>query len=88
MPIAVYLFSAALLFGGDIVDRIPDDLKERGTEIVETVKANPTLLTALIIIGVLTAFVFLWGVIKQIFKAAVFGGLASAGAWYWYFNIR
>ena len=43
---------------------------------------------ALIVVGVLTLGLFIWGVVKQVFKAALFGGLASAATWYWYFNIR
>jgi Flp pilus assembly pilin Flp len=52
------------------------------------VQANPALLAALIGVGVVTALIFVWGVVKQFFKAAFFAALASAGAWYWYFNIR
>ena len=89
MPATLYLLGALLMTsGGEIVDRIPDDIRERGTEIVDTVKANPTLLTVLVVVGILTALLFVWGVVKQIFKAALFGGLASAAVWYWYFNVR
>lgn len=55
---------------------------------LETVKANPTLMAILIGVGVLTAVIFVWGLFKHAVKAAVIGGLLSAGAWYWYFNIR
>ena len=89
MPAILYLLGALLMAsGGEIVDRIPDDIRERSTEIVDTVKANPTLLTILVVVGILTALLFVWGVVRQIFKAALFGGLASAAVWYWYFNIR
>lgn len=67
---------------------LPGDVVERADEIVDTVKANPALLAALVVIGVITAAVFLFGVVRQAFKAALFGGLLSAGAWYWYFSIR
>lgn len=77
-----------LAWGGGLLGRLPEDLTERGTEIVDTVKANPTLLTALMIVGALTALLFVWGIIRQVFRAALFGGLASAATWYWYFNIR
>ena len=46
------------------------------------------LAAILIGIGVLTALIFFWGVVKQVFKAAIVGAVLSAGAWYWYFNIR
>jgi hypothetical protein len=67
---------------------IPDDVRDRADEIIETVKADPTLLAILIGIGVLTAGLFVWGIVRQFFKAALFAGLASAGVWYWYFNVR
>jgi hypothetical protein len=73
---------------GDLLDRVPEGLREQAGQIVEEVKANPTLAAILIGVGVLTALLFVWGIVKQFFKAAIFAGLASAGAWYWYFNIR
>jgi hypothetical protein len=57
-------------------------------QIVEQVKANPVLLGLLILIGLLTAFLFFWGIFKQTIKLAIFAGALSVGAWYWYFNIR
>lgn len=55
---------------------------------VETVKANPVLAAILIGIGVITLAIFFWGIAKQAFKAAFIGAVLSAGAWFWYFNIR
>jgi transposase len=71
-----------------LLAQIPDELPERAAQIVDEVKANPVLLAMLIGIGVITAAIFLFGIAKQAFKAAIVGGLLSAGAWYWYFNIR
>jgi len=71
-----------------IVDRIPAELRDRADEVIDEVQANPTLLAILIAIGVVSALIFVWGVVRQFFKAAFFAALASAGAWYWYFNIR
>jgi hypothetical protein len=73
---------------GDLLDRVPEGLKEQAGQIVDEIEANPTLAAILIGVGVLTALLFVWGIVKQFFKAAIFAGLASAGAWYWYFNIR
>ena len=67
---------------------IPEDVRDRADEIIETVKADPALLAILIGVGVLTIGIFIWGVMRQAFKAALFAGLASAGVWYWYFNIK
>ena len=57
-------------------------------EIIDTVKANPVLLAVLIGVGVPTVGVPLIGIVKRAMKAAIFGGLLSFGAWYWYFSIR
>ncbi len=67
---------------------VPEDVRERADEIIDTVKADPTLLAILLAVGVATLALFVWGMTKQVFKAAIFAGLASAGVWYWYFNIR
>jgi hypothetical protein len=75
-------------FPTDLLDRVPDGVREQAGQIVDEVKANPTLAAILIGVGVLTALLFVWGIFKQFFRAAIFAGLASAGAWYWYFNIR
>ncbi len=72
----------------EIVERVPEDVRDRVEEIAETVEANPTLAAILIGVGVITALIFLWGVVKQAFKAAIVGAILSAGAWYWYFNIQ
>jgi hypothetical protein len=67
---------------------IPEDLREQGEELLETAKANPVLLWTLVGVGVITALIFVFGVLRSAFKAAFIGALLSAGAWYWYFNIR
>lgn len=72
----------------EIVDRVPEDVRDRVGEIAETVEADPVLAAILIGVGVVTALIFFWGVVKQAFKAAFVGAILSAGAWYWYFNIR
>jgi hypothetical protein len=74
--------------GKDLVDGLLGNAPEQVQETVETIKANPVLAAVLIGIGVLTLGIFLWGIVKQAFKAAIVGGLLSAGAWFWYFNIR
>jgi hypothetical protein len=71
-----------------ILAQLPDDLPDKAGQIVDQVKANPVLLAMLIGVGVLTAIIFLWGIVRQALKAVVFGGLLSAGAWYWYFSVR
>lgn len=69
-----------------------EELLEQGREtvnqIVEAAKADPALLAVLVGVGIITAVIFLWGLVKQVFKAAVVAGLLSAGVWFWYFNIR
>jgi hypothetical protein len=68
--------------------QVPDEVRDRADEIIDTVKADPALLAILIGVGILTLAVFIWGMVRQVFKAALFAGIASAGVWYWYFNIR
>lgn len=63
------------------------EVPEQVTEVIEAAKADPVLAGALIAVGVATAGLFFWGIAKQLFKAALFGGLASVGVWYWYFNL-
>ncbi len=76
---------------GDLVEQ-GRDLLEQGqetvTQIVEAAKADPALLAVLIGVGVITAGIFFWGLVKQVFKAAFVAGLLSAAVWFWYFNIR
>lgn len=63
-------------------------IPKNAEEIIDTVKANPVLLAMLIGVGLLTAALFVWGLMKHVMKAAIFGGLLSFATWYWYFNIR
>jgi len=81
------------------MDSIPDDTQERigdlidrgveeGGRLLEAAEADPVLLGILIAIGVITALVFVWGIVKHAFKAALFGGMLSVATWVWYFNIR
>jgi uncharacterized membrane protein len=75
-----------LLF--QIAQTIPQDIQDRADDIVEQVKANPTLLKVLIGVGIFTALVFVLGIIKHAFKAAFLGAVLCVAAWIWYFNIR
>ena len=72
----------------DLTDQIPEGVSERAGEIVEQVRDNPLLMRILLVIGAITAVIFVIGVIKQSVKALLIGGILSAGAWFWYFNIR
>ncbi len=63
---------------------VPDQVDE----VIEAAKADPVLAGALIAAGVATLMIFVWGLTKQLFKAALFAGFSSAGIWYWYFNIK
>ena len=70
--------------GGELLEQG----KETVNQIVEAAKADPVLLAVLIGIGVITLGVFFWGIVKQVFKAALVAGLLSAAVWFWYFNVR
>jgi membrane associated rhomboid family serine protease len=69
---------------GELIDQLPEEIQQG----IETVKADPVLMWILIGVGVLTALIFVVGIIKHAFKAAVFGAVLSVAAWIWYFNIR
>lgn len=71
-----------------IAQTIPQDIQDRADEIVEQVKANPTLLKVLIGVGIFTALVLVLGIIKHAFRTAFLGAVLSVAAWVWYFNIR
>lgn len=73
---------------GMFLAQIPITIPENAGEIVDRVKADPVLAAFLIGVGLLTAAIFVWGIMKQAIKAAIFAGLASVGVWYWYFNVR
>jgi hypothetical protein len=73
---------------GELVDRLPDQVKDKASQLVEQVRANPVLMWVLVAVGAVAALVFVVGVIKHAFKSAILAGVLSAGAWYWYFNIR
>jgi hypothetical protein len=64
------------------------DIVDQGRQVVEAAKDDPVLAGVLIGIGVITAGIVVFGLIKQLFKAAFVAALLSAGAWFWYFNIR
>jgi hypothetical protein len=73
---------------GDIAERVPGGVAEWAGEIADQVRANPELQRILVVIGMITAAIFVFGIIKQAFKAAVIGGILTVVAWFWYFNVR
>jgi hypothetical protein len=64
------------------------EVPERVGEVLDAAKEDPVLAGILLAIGVATLAIFLWGLVKQVFKAAIFGGVASAIVWFWYFDVR
>jgi uncharacterized membrane protein len=77
------MFNLAIAVGG-LIERLPQNVQEG----LETVKANPVLMWTLVGVGAVTALVFIIGLMKSAFKAAILGALLSAAAWIWYFKIR
>lgn len=71
-----------------ILFQVPLTIPENAGEIVDKVKANPLLAAILVGVGVLTLAIFMWGIMKHVMRAALFGGILSVLVWYWYFNIR
>jgi hypothetical protein len=70
-----------------LAQTIPPNIQEQGEEIVEKINSNPPLKWALLGIGAFCALVFLFGILKHAFKAALLFAILSVGAWVWYFNV-
>ena len=64
---------------------VPDEVQETARDIAQRFREDPAFMWTLVAIGVITAIVFIWGMFKQTFKAAIVGALLCAGAWYWFF---
>jgi hypothetical protein len=64
------------------------EVPEQVGEVIDAAKEDPVLAGILVAVGFATLGIFFWGLVKQLFKAAFFAGSASAGVWFWYFNIR
>lgn len=75
------LESIATVVGG-IADRIPEGVATWGGEIIDQVKESPVLLTAVAVVGIITALLVVFGIMKRSLKAAVIGGLLSVAASY------
>ncbi|MEX2322536.1 MAG: hypothetical protein WEA29_02040 [Acidimicrobiia bacterium] len=60
----------------------------RAGEITDQVRANPELQRLLIGVGVVTAAIFVFGILRHAVRAAVIGGILCVVVWLWYFNIR
>jgi hypothetical protein len=73
---------------GDIAERMPGGVADWAGEIADQVRANPGLARILVVIGVITAVIFVLGIIKHAVKSAFIGGALCVAAWIWYFNIR
>ncbi len=71
----------------DIADRLPATVVDRLPDgLIESAGADPALLAVLAIVGGLAVIIFVWGVVKSAFKAALFAGVVGAAAWFWFFN--
>ncbi|HUG74820.1 MAG TPA: hypothetical protein VMM81_04000 [Acidimicrobiia bacterium] len=60
----------------------------RAGEITDQVRANPELQRLLIGVGIVTAAIFVLGILKHAVRAAVIGGILCVAVWLWYFNLR
>ena len=71
-----------------LAQAVTPTLPEQGEEIIQQINSNPQLKWTLIGIGAFCALVFVFGIIKHAFKAAILFAVLSVAAWIWYFNIR
>lgn len=71
----------------DVVENLPSDLVDKVPDgLIEFAAANPTLTAILAIIGILAAVGFFYGIVKSAIKVALFSGVLSAIAWYFFFQ--
>lgn len=82
------MLSLSLDVGARLAGILPDSMSDVAGEVIDQVRGNPALMRALIGIGVVTAGVFVFGVVKHAVKAALIGGLLSASAWWWFVSMR
>lgn len=68
-----------------VAERVPAGMAEWAGEIAEQVRTNPGFQRVLVVIGVITAVIFVLGIVKHAFRAAFIGGLLCVAAWAWYF---
>jgi hypothetical protein len=73
----------ALLY--QIAQNVPEEVQETARDIAQRFRDDPAFMWTLVAIGVITAGVFIWGVVKQTFKAAIVAALLCVGAWTWFF---
>ena len=64
---------------GAVQDKIPDGL-------IEAASSNPTFTKVLLVIGVLAAAAFIFGVIKSAVKWMIYSAILGVGAWYLFFQ--
>jgi hypothetical protein len=82
------MLSLSLRVGTLVAGILPDSVSDVAGGIIDQVRGNPALMRALIGIGVVTAGIFVFGIVKHAFKSALIGGLLSAAAWWWFVTIR
>ncbi len=71
----------------EVVDRLPESVVNQIPDgLLESAAANPGLLAVLVIVGLLAAAGFVYGIVKSAIKAALFFGVVAAAAWFWFFN--
>ena len=64
-----------------------DSILATATGAVETARNAFAENSSLVIALGATALVG-WGILKKVFKLALYAAIAGAAAWFWYFNIR
>jgi hypothetical protein len=68
-----------------IAQNVPEEVQQTARDIAQRFRDDPAFMWTLVAVGVITAVLFIWLLVKQAFKAAIVGALLCAGAWYWFF---
>ncbi len=71
----------------DIVDSLPGAVQDKIPEgLLEAASANSTFTKVLLVIGVLAAIGFVFGVVKSAVKWMIYSAVLGVGAWYFFFQ--
>jgi len=85
--VSVRIKCQPILVWSDKLGRMIDTILAQTSGAVETARnafaENSSLVIALGATGLVG-----WGMVKRVFKLALYAAIAGAAAWFWYFNIR
>lgn len=71
----------------DVFDSLPSAVQDQIPEgLLEAASSNPTFTKVLVVVGVLAAIGFIFGVVKHAVKWMMYSAVLGVGAWYFFFQ--